>query len=508
MPQLSDERIFNRNKWVYTIPGMGRDMSYTLFSTFLLTYVLFTRVITVEQFAALSVILTIARIWDGFNDPIMGGIIENTHTRVGKFKPWILIGSLLNAGVLIAMFSNRATGWNFVYLFGVLYFIWDITFTMNDIAYWSMLPSLTSEPRRRDKLTSYANLFASIGAIAATGLIPIFTSGDLALGGNSISGYRAVSIFIALTFAFSQVIVFLFVRENKEIKLEAPERIGLKKMLKVIFKNDQLLWVTLIMLLYNTGSSLLTAFGQNYMYLSFGYKGMYVTMFVAFYALSTVAINILYPKLASKMTRKKMSNLALITTVVGYAFFFIFGTFLPGRASMPVQLAALCLEAFIVGFGQSLFYMVTTICLTNTIEYNEFKTGSRDEAIIFSLRPFMAKMGSALQQMIIFAAYAIIGMTTITNGISDIERQASQNLIDESTKALKIVDILEGASPQITFWLRVCMVVMPIVLISIAYFVMKNKVKIDEETYDKMLSEIQARKQDVESQAAVTENNQ
>jgi len=502
LAQLSDEKIFNHNKWTYTVPGIGRDMSYTLFSTFLLTYVLFTRVISNEQFAALSVILTIARIWDGFNDPIMGGIIENTHTKIGKFKPWILIGALLNAGVLITMFSNQVTGWKFVYLFGFLYFIWDITFTMNDIAYWSMLPSLTSEPKRRDKLTSYANLFATIGAIAATGLIPIFTNGNLALGGNSISGYRIVSIFIALTFAFSQVIVFFFVKENKTIKTETFERIGLKKMLRVIFKNDQLLWVTLIMLLYNTGSSLLTAFGQNYMYLSFGYKGLYVTMFVAFYALSSVAINILYPRLAAKMTRKKMSNLAIITTVIGYAFFFLFGTLLPGRVPMPVQLAALCLEAFIVGFGQSLFYMVTTICLTNTIEYNEYKTGSRDEAIIFSLRPFMAKMGSALQQIIIFATYAIIGMTVITNSISTVEHEASMKLIDEKTKELRIVDILEGASPQITFWLRVFMVVIPIVLISVAYIVMSKKVKIDEESYNNMLAEIESRK--VAAEEAVT----
>ena len=476
------------------MPGIGRDMSYTLFANFLLSYVLFTRSVTKEQFAVISIILTIARVWDAINDPIMGGIIENTRTKVGKFKPWIIIGAVLNAGVLIYTFSNRIEGWHFVVAFALCYFFWDITFTMNDIGYWSMLPSLTSDPKKRDKLTSFANLFAGIGGISAMGLIPILTNGQKAIGGSSISGYKAVAIFIALAFALSQIFVFFFVKENKTIHLEKDEHIGLGKMVRVIFKNDQLLWVTLIMLLYNVSSVLLTAFGVNYMYLSFGYNGTYVTMFVAFYAFATVAINILYPRLAAKMTRKKMSDLAFITTIVGFVMFFIFGTVLHGKASVSIQLVLLCAEAFIIGFGQSLFYMVTTICLANTIEYNDYKTGMRDEAIIFSLRPFMVKMSTAIQQIIIMIVYIAIGMTTITNGISEIEKRASLKLITDTAKASQIKEILDSASSGVTFWLRVCMVVIPILFMTAAYIFMLKKVKIDEEKYKEILAELEARK--------------
>lgn len=496
MTTLNEDKRFRRNKWTYTLPGIGRDMSYTLFANFLLTYVLFTRSVTNEQFAAISLVLTVARIWDAVNDPVMGGIIENTRGRFGKFKPWILTGAILNAVILITMFSNRVEGWNFVILFAVLYFFWDITFTMNDIGYWSMLPSLTSEPKKRDKLTSFANLFAGIGAILAMGLIPILTNGPSAIGGSSISGYRAVGIFIACAFAFSQVIVFFFVKEDKSLKPKAEERIGLKKMLRVIFGNDQLLWVTLIMLLYNIGSALLTAFGVNYMYLTFGYNGTYVTMFVAFYAFASVAINALYPRLAAKMSRRRMSNLAIATTVIGYLLFFAVGTALPGKVSPTLELIALCVVAFVVGFGQSLFYMITTICLTNTIEYNEYRTGSRDEAIIFSLRPFMAKMGSALQQVIIMVTYIAIGMTTITNSISEVEKQASLGDITEAQKASMIEKVLNSAPANTALWLRVSMVVAPIVLIGAAYLVMRAKVKIDENKYKEMLAEILTRRED------------
>ncbi|HOP12155.1 MAG TPA: glycoside-pentoside-hexuronide (GPH):cation symporter [Oscillospiraceae bacterium] len=491
---LSEATVFKRNKWAYSIPGIGRDMAYTLFATYVLTYVLFTRSVTTEQFATLGIILAIFRVWDALNDPVMGGIVENTRGRFGKFKPWIMIGAVTNGVVLVAMFTNRVEGWAFVWLFAVLYLLWDITWTMNDIAYWSMLPSLTSDPKRRDSVTSLANLFGGIGAIAATGLIPIFTNGTNAIGGNSISGYIAVVIFIASALVISQIIVCACVKQDNTSRSEKEANVGLKKMFHVIFHNDQLLWVTLIMLLYNLGSTLITAFGVNYMYLSFGYDGFLVTLFVAFWAIASIAINALYPTFAAKRNRKTLSKLAVIMTTVGYAMFFLGGTLIPNTDALRVlNIGLLCLEAFIIGFGQSLFYMVTTICLTNTIEYNQYKTGERDEAIIFSLRPFMAKMGSALQQVVITVVYIAIGMTTLTNGISEVEKNANLQLIDETAKTDQIAALLNAAPGSMVLWLRICMTLLPIILIGCAYLVMRKRVKIDENEYKRMLTEIEER---------------
>ena len=490
---LSEASAFKRNKWAYSLPGFGRDMAYTLFATYVLTYVLFTRSVTPEQFATLGIILAIFRVWDALNDPVMGGIVENTRTKFGKFKPWILIGAITNGAVLIAMFTNRVEGWAFVWLFAILYLLWDITWTMNDIAYWSMLPSLTSDPKRRDSVTSMANLFASIGAIAATGLIPIFTNGENAIGGNSISGYTAVVLFIAVVFIISQIFLGLFVKQDNTSRPK-EESVGLKKMFHVIFHNDQLLWVTLIMLLYNLGSTLITAFGVNYMYLSFGYNGFLVTLFVAFWAIASVAINALYPAFSVKFSRKTLSNLAVMMSVIGYALFFLGGTLIPNTEALrTLNIGLLCLEAFIIGFGQSLFYMVTTISLTNTIEYNEYKTGERNEAIIFSLRPFMAKMGSALQQVVITIVYIAIGMTTLTSGIADIEKNANLQLIDETTKTDQIASLLTAAPGSMVLWLRICMTILPIILIGSAWLVMRKRVKIDESEYKRMLAEIEGR---------------
>src|SRR5690554_2991905 len=91
------DRVSARTKWTYSLGGIGRDMAYALYANYLLTFILFTKGVNDSQFAAISIILIVCRIWDAINDPVMGGIIENTRSKMGKFKPWILIGVVSNA---------------------------------------------------------------------------------------------------------------------------------------------------------------------------------------------------------------------------------------------------------------------------------------------------------------------------------------------------------------------------------------------------------------------------
>ncbi len=490
--KLQGDKSFRRNKLFYSIPGTGRDMAYSLFNYFLLTYVLYTRQLTTKQFAAVSVIMIVCRIWDGVNDPIMGGIVENTRTRFGKFKPWIFIGAVTNAIVLTVIFTNRTTDWAFVILFCFLYLIWDVTYTMNDIGYWSMLPSLTSKADQRDSITSLANFFAGMGTVFAAGLIPILTAGKLAIGGNTITAYAVVAVVISIVFVTGQIMVCIGVKEPHAATEKTDEKIGFIKMIKVIIHNDQLLWVTLIMLLVNLGGALLTAFGTNYLYLEFGYEGKNVTLFTAFYAAASGIISLIYPIMTKRFSRNQLAFMSLCASFVGYALFTLTGFTVSGQ----LKLWLYCGEAFVVGFGYALFYMVVTICLTNTIEYNEYKTGSRNEAVIFSLRPFMAKMSSSIQQVIVMAVYLVIGMTTITNGISNLERQANLKQITEEAKNAGVTTILAGAPSYITVTLRMVMAVLPLIFMTAAYVVMKKKTTIDEEEYQKMLTEIEARKED------------
>ena len=500
------DAYFNRNKWIYSIGGIGRDMSYALFTNFLLTYILFTRSVDQAQFTVISTMLVICRIWDGLNDPIMGGVVENTRTKFGKFKPWIIIGCITNGATVIAMFTNRLQGWNFIYLFIVLYLLWDITYTMNDIGYWSMMPSLTSKPGNRDKIVALANLFSGLGNLATVGLVPMLTAGKNALGGNSISAYAIVSVFAVSMFIICQVFCCAGVKEDRTSKPEKEERIGLKKMFSVILHNDQLLWATLITLLSNLSGAMLTAFAAYFIYFRFGYDGGKVTLFTAFYAGAAGILLMVFPILCRKFVRKKALAMALAVAIVGYIGFIIGGTVIPSS----ISLWFLCGAALVTGFGQNWFSMVVMVIFTNTIEYNEYKTGSRDEAIIFSLRPFMSKMSSALQQLIVTVVYLAIGMTGITNKISGFEQNANilsskaraDNLPNleaaldkiEADKLSGIQQVLSSAPESMSMKLALCMTVIPIVLLILAFVILSKKNKIDEAEYDRMIAEIEARK--------------
>ena len=161
---MDDKTRRKRNLWMFPLGTVGRDMVYCLFANFLLTYIMFTRTLTNAQLASITAIMVGARIFDALNDPLMGNIIERTRTKWGKYKPWQTIGILSTAVVVALTFNSRLTGWSFVVFFGIMYFCYSITYTMHDIAYWGMVPSLGSDPDARNMFTSRATLFAGAGS--------------------------------------------------------------------------------------------------------------------------------------------------------------------------------------------------------------------------------------------------------------------------------------------------------------------------------------------------------
>jgi len=413
--ELLRKKTFNRNKWFYSTSGIGRDMSYALIDTFLLTYIQFGVSLTLAQFTALSLIIGVGgRIWDAINDPLMGAIIEGSHFRKGKFRPWILLGAILCGLVLIVMFNVQSIpGWRFVVFMTVMYLLWESTFTMNDIGYWSMLPSLTSEKKERNSITTLTVLFAGVGAILAQGIIPQVTVGDMR------AGYRFVSILIAVVFIGCQVMLYFTVKEPPRRKEEINENISLKKMWKTIVRNDQVLWMTLSMLFYNIGSTLLIAFAANLLYIEIGYNGTLYFYVVVAYGVTMVAVNALYPALVNKFGRNRLQNLSILVAVIGYVLIAMMGWL----SAFPFNIALLCAFMVMVSAGQSIFYMSCIINMANCVEYNDYKYGERNEAVVSTMRPFMAKFAAAMHTLIVTLVLTISGTFLLSQSISTLESQ-------------------------------------------------------------------------------------
>jgi len=177
----SGDKIPPLTKWIYSIASLFRDASYALVSAFMLNYMMYSGVLSANkseygaQIAVINIILIICLIWDGLNDPIMGFIVERVHFKLGKYRPWILIGGIGNTIVILCLFLIRPSGWAYVICWAIFYFLWDLVFTINDIAYWAMLPSLTSNEKARANITTLMSIFISIGTFgmyAACSLLP------------------------------------------------------------------------------------------------------------------------------------------------------------------------------------------------------------------------------------------------------------------------------------------------------------------------------------------------
>lgn len=492
---MDEQRLRKRNMLMFPLGTVGRDMVYCLVTNFLLTYILFTKGLTAAQLGAVTAIMVAARVFDALNDPVMGNIIENTRSKWGKFKPWLLIGILLTSVVVYMVFSTNLRGWSFIALFGVFYFSFSIAYTMHDISYWGMVPALGSDAGARDQFASRATLFAGIGGTLASILIPMLTTGENAIGGNAGTAYSIIALIIGILAPLFLCFTLFGVREHREDTPKKPFSLGLGKVLSTIRGNDQLMWISLIFLIQQVGNNLIVGgVGSTYIYLTFGYSGGLYSSFSTIGMLATAVLMVFYPAISRKIHRKKLMSIMMGMSTVGYALMLVSG-FLMGGSDLCF--AVLTLGYMLSNFGQYGFYLVMMISIINTVEYNEYKHGTREEAIIASIRPFFTKMGSALVVVITSISYVVFGVTNYTNQISDLESAAASGLITEAEKLSSIEAVIAGIQGNQSEGLLLCMVVIPFVLMFISYLLYRKHYILDEEEYDRICKVIEARKQSV-----------
>lgn len=156
-----------REKLSYGIGATGKDMVCGLIFTYAMIY--FTDVLQLSA-SFVGSLFFLAKFWDAVNDLGMGMIVDNTRSRWGKFRPWLLIGTLVNAVVFVALFTDWGLEGMPLYVFAaVMYVLWGMTYTIMDIPYWSMLPNLSQDKREREKVSVIPRIFASIGGSLLVG---------------------------------------------------------------------------------------------------------------------------------------------------------------------------------------------------------------------------------------------------------------------------------------------------------------------------------------------------
>ena len=166
-----------RNKVFFGLGTVGRDMFYAFEANTLLYFLTDVLSLPLWVFAAVSMVLSVLRILDAFNDPVTGLVIDNIRSPWGKFKPAILVGGVLSTIFFLMLFGNIGSGWSFIIVFAAAYLLWDITYGINDIAYWTLLPAMTTDQKQREENGAFARICANIGMyIIMVGWQPITTA--------------------------------------------------------------------------------------------------------------------------------------------------------------------------------------------------------------------------------------------------------------------------------------------------------------------------------------------
>ena len=448
----------DRNRVYFGLGTIGRDMFYAFEANTLLFFLSDVLSLDVWVFAAASMILSVMRIFDAFNDPITGLVIDNIRSPWGKFKPAILVGGILSAIFSVLLFAGIGDGWTFVLIFGAAYLLWDIAYGVNDIGYWTLLPVLSSDQKQREKTGAFARICANVGMYIVMVAWQPVTS---ALG-NTPAVWFWCAVVIAAIYLLGLLFPLLGIKE-KRVAPEKQESTSLKQMFRAIIKNDQLLWTTLAMGLFMVGYCTTVNFAVYYMKYLFGDEGMYVVL-VAVVGVSQLATLAVYPKIASMMNRKKLYTLGTVLVIAGYAIFFF----------AEISLILIALGAVLVFVGQAFIQTLMLMFLADTVEYGQWKLGKRNESITFSVQPLINKIGGAI-------ATGIVSLTLIISGIK----------VDGGT-----ADAI-GADGKLI--VKVAMLVIPLIMIVVGYIVYLKKYKISEEFYSEMLKDLEAREKNSEA---------
>lgn len=460
---MENKSLTGREKAAYGLGAFAKDLAFMISSGYVLYY--YQDVLGINAFA-MGVILLVARVFDAFNDPIMGMIVAKTRTKWGRFRPWLMIGTVTNAVMLILLYSapKSLTAGGLVAYAAVVYIMWGVTYTMMDIPFWSMIPAFTHSGNEREGLSTLARSCAGVGDAIIT-VITVMVVAALG-GGNEAAGFSRFAVIIAAIFVVCISITCIMIKEKSTVDVDAP---SLKEMFHALFANDQALIVVAAIVLVNLSlyiTSNLLIYFFKYDFGGDNWRGSY-TLFTTFGGgIQILSMMILYPSLRKFMNSIKVFTVSFCMAIAGYLILFIM--MLAGLMNLYVML----IPAFLVFAAFGMLTVLTTVFLANTVDYGEYKNHTRDESVIFSMQTFVVKLASGLASF----------LASICLGIANL-----QKISDKDTAAEDLVNTASASSVMI---LRVFMTVIPIIGLLCAFYVFKKKYILTDEKLDEISKEL------------------
>ena len=468
------QRLTGRSKISYALGAVGKDMVYMLSASYVLYY--FQDVLGVSAIA-MGTILLAARVFDAFNDPIMGVVVAKTRTRWGRFRPWLLIGTLTNAAVLFLMFSAPPAmdGAGLTAYAAVTYILWGVTYTMMDIPYWSMIPAFTEGGRERESLTTLARSCAGVGSALITvfTMLAVHALGELFGGGTAreieLLGFKYFSLIVAGLFVLFTVLTCVNVKERSTAEMET---VSVKRMFQALLQNDQAMTVTVAIVLINSSIYITSNLVLYFFKYDFGGAAWYrsYTLFNTFGgAVQILSMMALYPLLrnGARLSNLRIFYLCLGMSIAGY------GVLLALAFTGMGNVFVLFLPGFFIFAASGLLNILTTVFLANTVDYGELKNHRRDESVIFSMQTFVVKLASGV------AAF-IAALCLQFNRLSDAA----------VTEADQTVDFSAAVAESAKVGLRMTMTGIPVLVLLVAILWFRRRFILTDEKVAEIAAQV------------------
>ncbi len=403
-------KSFTDKVW-YGTGAIGLDLSYGMFYGKLNRYL--TDVLNLGP-GFLTGLTAVARIWDGINDPMMGSIVDNSSSKHGKYRPWVIRGAIMNAIVLFFLFFNPGfntqSGGIGIYIYiAVMYVLWGMTNTTADIPYWSMVPSFTTDPKERSILATIARTFSGLGqGIVEIGAPLLLNHFGTKVGDNNYlwtqKGYTVCVFICSITLIFFAVLSMSKVKETVQTK--PKEKFSFGQIFEVIKNNDQLRVFMLFAMLSNAGFYT-TSGVKDYFFSVVMENTTAQSLFNTFGAVGSIAGLAVIPIMMKFTSRRNTYLFSLFLALGGYV-----GMFLSGQILASTML--LNIFYLLTQIGTASMFVSQTVFLSDVVDYGEVKTGDRRESVTFSMKGFLQKMAYTLQTIILFSVLGIVGYKKCT----------------------------------------------------------------------------------------------
>jgi melibiose permease len=459
MKEKSLSKLTFKTKYSFGIGALGKDLCYQIVVCYLMIYL--TDTIGLKP-AFVGTLFLLTKICDALNAPMMGMVIDNTKSKYGKFRPWILIGTLINSVVLILLFTKpNISGTGLYIYFSIVYILWGMTYTIEDISYWSMLPSLSRTKQERDKMSVIPRIFASFATliVGSAGLWIINRLGS----GNDILGYSKISMAIAVAFIITALITVINVKDKstllKDNEKVKAHKTSIKRAFKIVWKNDQLRVFIGVVLCSNLVVRFYSGLAIYYFKYVVGNSNMY-SVFTGCAATAEMLGLFLYPLLSKTIGRLNVFRIASFIPAIGLIVLLVGGFIVPSNTILIGLSGAMC------KLGSGFTAGITTVMIADVIDYGEYKFGTRNESIIASFQTLLVKIASAVVGLAVGVGLTLVGY--VANAVQ--------------------------TAPTI-LGMKVLMIGVPSVITILSYIIYRKGYKLEGEYQDKIIEELNLRRE-------------